>query len=137
MIGDTKYVIKLLCDFTGIYEKLLALQNKMDAISKLSIKMINENMHKAQLHEEYTNKYEELLKRYEKANVEYTNLQDEKLHKMSLSQKPESFIKDLEERPMSINCFDDTTFPFIVESVKINRDKELTFEFINGKEMEV
>lgn len=33
--------------------------------------MIIENMHKLQSLEEYTKKYEELLKRYKKANVEY------------------------------------------------------------------
>ena len=82
-------------------------------------------------------KYEELLKRYEKANVEYGRIQDEKLHKIGLSQKLESFIKDLENRPASIDYFDETTFRFMVESVKVSRDKKLTFKFRNGKEIEV
>ena len=58
-------------------------------------------------------KYEELLKRYEKANVEYGRIQDEKLHKIGLSQKLESFIKDLENRPVSIDYFDENTFRFM------------------------
>lgn len=106
-------------------------------VSELSNKMIIENMHKLQSQEEYTKKYEELLKRYEKANVEYGRIQDEKLHKIGLSQKLESFIKDLENRPASIDYFDETTFRFMVESVKVSRDKKLTFKFRNGKEIEV
>ena len=82
-------------------------------------------------------KYEELLKRYEKANVEYGRIQDEKLHKIGLSQKLESFIKDLENRPVSIDYFDETTFRFMVESVKVDRYKRLAFKFKNGKEIEV
>ena len=82
-------------------------------------------------------KYEELLKRYEKANVEYGRIQDEKLHKICLSQKLESFIKDLENRPVSIDYFDETTFRFMVESVKVDRYKRLAFKFKNGKEIEV
>lgn len=137
LIDDTKDAIKVLCDFTGVDEKLLALQNEMDIVSELSTKMINENMHKAQSQEEYTKKYEELLRRYEKANVEYGKLQNDKLHKISLSQKLESFIKDLEDRPITIDYFDETTFRFMVESVKVSRDKKLTFKFRNGKEIEV
>ena len=106
-------------------------------VSEISNKMIIKNMHKLQSQEEYTKKYEELLKRYEKANVEYGRIQDEKLHKIGLSQKLESFIKDLENRPASIDYFDETTFRFMVESVKVSRDKKLTFKFRNGKEIEV
>ena len=82
-------------------------------------------------------KYDELLKRYEKANVEYGRIQDEKLHRLCLSQKLESFIKDLENRPVSIDYFDETTFRFMVESVKVDRYKRLAFKFKNGKEIEV
>ena len=106
-------------------------------VSEISDKMIIKNMHKLQSQEEYTKKYEELLKRYEKANVEYGRIQDEKLHKIGLSQKLESFIKDLENRPASIDYFDETTFRFNVESIKVSRDKKLTFKFRNGKKIEV
>ena len=105
--------------------------------SEISNKMIIESMNKLQSQKEYTKKYEELLKRYEKANVEYGRIQDEKLHKIGLSQKLESFIKDLEERPVNIDYFDETTFRFMVESVKVSRDKKLTFKFRNGKKIEV
>jgi len=77
------------------------------------------------------------VRRYEKANVEYGRLQDDKFHKIGLSQKLESFIKDLETRPVTIDHFDDTTFRFMVESVKVSREKTLTFKFRNGKEIEV
>lgn len=137
LIEDTKEGITVLCDFAGIDGRLIELQNEMDIVSELSNKMIIENMHKLQSQEEYTKKYEELLKRYEKANVEYGRIQDEKLHKIGLSQKLESFIKDLENRPASIDYFDETTFRFMVESVKVSRDKKLTFKFRNGKEIEV
>ena len=49
--------------FTGIDERLVELKNEMDIVSELSSKMIAENMHKLQSQEEYTKKYEELLKR--------------------------------------------------------------------------
>ena len=137
LIEDTKEGITVLCDFVGLDGRLVELQNEMDIVSELSNKMIIENMHKLQSQEEYTKKYEELLKRYEKANVEYGRIQDEKLHKIGLSQKLESFIKDLENRPASIDYFDETTFRFMVESVKVDRDKRLTFKFRNGKEIEV
>ena len=106
-------------------------------VSEISNKMIIKNMHKLQSQEEYTKKYEELLKRYKKANVEYGIIQDEKLYKIGLSQKLESFIKDLENRPVSIDYFDETTFRFMVESVKVDRYKRLAFKFKNGKEIEV
>ena len=54
LIEDTKAGITLLCDFTGIDEKLVELQNEIDIVSELSSKMITENMHKLQSQEEYT-----------------------------------------------------------------------------------
>ena len=106
-------------------------------VSEISNKMIIKNMHKLQSQEEYTKKYEELLKRYKKANVEYGIIQDEKLYKIGLSQKLDSLIKDLQNIPVSIDYFDETTFRFMVESVKVDRYKRLTFKFRNGKEIEV
>lgn len=78
-----------------------------------------------------------MLKRYEKVNVEYGRIQDKKFHKIGLPQKLGSFIKDLENRPISIDYFDETTFRFNVESIKVSRDKKLTFKFRNGKKIEV
>ena len=78
-----------------------------------------------------------MLKRYEKVNVEYGRIQDKKLHKIGLSQKLGSFIKDLENRPVSIDYFDENTFRFLVEGIKVSRDKKLTFKFRNGKKIEV
>lgn len=79
LIEDTKEGIPLLCDFKGIDERLVELQNEMEVVSELSNKMVQENMRKTQSQEEYIKKYEELLKRYEKANVEYNKLKDEKI----------------------------------------------------------
>ena len=108
----------------------------MEVVSELSNKMVQENMRKAQSQEEYK-KYEELLKRYEKANVEYGKLKDEKVHKISLSQKLNSFIEELKKMPIAIDHFDDTTFRFMVERVTVSKDKKLTFKFRNGKEIQV
>lgn len=99
--------------------------------------MVQENMRKTQFQEEYIKKYEELLKRYEKANFEYIKLKDEKAHKISLSQKLNSFIEELKKMPIAIDHFDDTTFKFMVEKVIVYKDKELTFKFRNGKEIQV
>lgn len=63
-------------------------------------------------------------------------LKDKKLHNISLLQKFESFIKDL-KKPVNIDCFDETTFRFMFESVKVDKDKALTFKFRNGKEIVV
>lgn len=108
----------------------------MEVVSELSNKMVQENMRKAQSQEEYK-KYEELLKRYEKANVEYGKLKDEKVHKISLSQKLNSLIEELKRMPIAIDHFDDTTFRFMVEKVMVSKDKKLTFTFRNGKEIQV
>lgn len=108
----------------------------MEVVSELSNKMVQENMRKAQSQEEYK-KYEELLKRYKKANVEYGKLKDEKVHKISLSQKLNSFIEELKRMPIAIDHFDDTTFRFMVEKVMVSKDKKLTFTFRNGKEIQV
>lgn len=108
----------------------------MEVVSELSNKMVQENMRKAQSQEEYK-KYEELLKRYEKANVEYGKLKDDKVHKISLSQKLNSFIEELKRMPIAIDHFDDTTFRFMVEKVMVSKDKKLTFTFRNGKDIQV
>ena len=76
---------------------MVELKNEMDIVSELSSKMIAENMHKLQSQEEYAKKYEELLKRYEKVNIEFGKLKDKKLHKISLLQKFESFIRNLKK----------------------------------------
>lgn len=106
LIEDTKDVILILCDFKNIDERMIELKNEMEVVCELSTKMISENMHKAQSQDDYTKKYEELLKRYEKANVEYSRLQNEKLHKVSLAKKLESFINEIENNPIAIGKFE-------------------------------
>ena len=54
-----------------------------------------------------------------------------------MSQKLESLIEDLENRLVSIDYFDENTFHFLVENVKVDRFKRLKFKFRNGKEIEV
>lgn len=137
LIEDTKEGIALLCDFKEIDERLVKLQNEMEVVSELSNKMVQENMRKTQSQEEYVKKYEELLKRYEKANVEYGKIKDEKVHKIPLSQKLNSFIEELKRMPIAIDHFDDTTFRFMVEKVMVSKDKKLTFTSRNGKEIQV
>jgi len=113
------------------------LQNEMNIVSELSNKMVQENMRKAQSQEEYVKRYEELLKRFERTNVEYGNLKDEYIHKISLSQKLNSFIEGFKSLPVAIDHFDDTTFRFMVEKVTVSKEKKLTFKFRNGKEIQV
>ena len=67
----------------------------------------------------------------------YGKLKDEKAHKISLSQKLNSFIEKLKRMPIAIDHFDDTTFRFMVERVTVSKDKKLTFKFRNGKEIQV
>ena len=59
------------------------------------------------------------------------------MYEIGLSQKLESLIKDLENRPVSIDYFDENTLHFLVESVKVDWFKRLKFKFRNGKEIEV
>ena len=106
-------------------------------VSELSNNMVQENMRKSQFQEEYIKKYEELLRRHEKANVEYGKLKDEKAHKILLSQKLNTFIEELKKMPIVIDHFDDTTLRFMVERVMVFKDKKLTFQFRNGKEIQV
>lgn len=66
-----------------------------------------------------------------------TKIKDEKAHKISLSQKLNSFIEESKKMPVAIDHFDDTTFRFMVERVMVSKDKKLTFKFRNGKETQV
>jgi len=96
-----------------------------------------ENTKKLQSQDEYNKKYEALLKRFETAKTKYDSLQVEKTHRICLSQKLENFITELSEKEIFIDHFDDTTFRFMVEKIKVGKDKSLTNKHRNGTEIEV
>lgn len=48
-----------------------------------------------------------------------------------------SLLLEINKKPVNIDCFDETTFRFMFESVKVDKDKALTFKFRNGKEIVV
>jgi len=106
------------------------LQSKLEVISELTRKLIQDNATNAISQEEYVSKYHSLVKKYNGTTEKLIKLQNEK-HQMLLKRDAiGAFMFELMERDGVITEFDERLFGVMVERVVV-RESGLEVEYSN------
>ena len=78
-----------------------------------------------------------LATRYEELRAEMETLEDEKTVRLEKAERIADFLRDVEEGEELEIEFSEARWNAIVEKVTVGKDGRMTFQFVNGKEVEV
>ena len=124
-------------EINNIKMERLSLNNEIEIINELVRQLVNQNTRVLQSQEEYHQKYNDLVERYNKTKEKLDEALDERTYKLGQSTKLKLFIKELESAELLLNEWNDEVWMLMIEKAIVHKDKSITFHFYNGKEVRV
>lgn len=108
---------------------------EMEVVAELTRKCISDNAATAQDQDEYNNKYNSYVDRYESAKAKYDELTAVRSERIAKRKTIQRFLRELLSRSEHLAEFDPTLWLTVVDQVKVCRDGTLVFRFVNGTEI--
>ena len=137
VIEDTMAVIELLTCTDDLDVEIAELQARMVEISNAVASMVRENARTAQDQHEFSNKYEALTKQYEEKKNSLDKVAKEKAFKTGKATKMRAYLEAMKQADDYLEEWSEDAWILMVETATVNRDKTITFKFVNGKEIQV
>jgi len=147
--GSSIFASKLICGDCGgfygqkvghsndPYRKIEALNEELQVVAELVSQCIKENASKEQSQEEYTRKYNRLVKRYETAVDRLNAATAERDSRMQRDRELRIIIGTIEKQPLVIETWDEGLWLTLLETATVHKDNRMTFRFKNGTDIEV
>ena len=85
----------------------------------------------------YFDKYEALTKQYEEQKISLDKVVKEKAFKTGRSTKMRAYLEAIKQANDYLEGWSEEAWILMVETATVNRDKTITFKFVNGKEIQV
>ena len=134
LIANIHLVAETLCDCTQQEQELAALQEELTQIERLADRLISENSRTAIDQEEYNERYNSLLKRYEDTKAKYEQtvkaMEDRKARRIQILR----FAEELKTQ-MSIKEYDESLWNSLIECVTIYGKDDIRVTFRDGTEV--
>jgi DNA invertase Pin-like site-specific DNA recombinase len=124
-----------LTDTSAIDSELDELRSEIEVVLELSRKAIYENSRIAQNQEEWTERNNSYLERHRKATERVRELEELKRERLSKNKALETFIREIESRPLVIDGFDERLWAVAVDTATVMKDGKTVFRFRNGTEI--
>ena len=132
VLEDCDLIIETICDCTELDAEIENLAEELTVISELVSQCVRENAKKKQSQEEYTKKYNALVRRYEKSEKRLNEASLEKAERINKAREIHTFIDALRNTPNSITEFDAELWTTLVEKVAVSHDRKCVVYFKNG-----
>ena len=137
VIEDCEEMRALVFDCTELDNKIATLNEEIEVIAGLVDQCVRENATTTQSQDEYADKYNRLVKRYEKAVEKLKVAQAERESKLERERELRIFISVLKEQPLVLEKWSDDLWVSLVESGTVHKDGSITFLFKNGASIHV
>ena len=137
VIEDTLAIIEMLTCTDDLDVEIAERQARMDEISNAVASMVRENARTAQDQLEFSNKYEALTKQYEEQKISLDKVVKEKAFKTGRATKMRAYLEAMKQANDYLEGWSEEAWILMVETATVNRDKTITFKFVNGKEIQV
>lgn len=144
LMGDRERVIEdcgemraLVFDCTELDNKIGALNEEIEVIAGLVDQCVRENATTTQSQEEYADKYNRLVKRYERVVGKLKTAQAEREGKLERERELRIFISVLKEQPLVLEQWSDDIWISLIETAKVTRGGSIIFTFKNGVSVEI
>lgn len=137
IIEDCILMKQTVSDTGEIDAELEAALEDIDVVTELTRRCIEDNSRNAQSQEEYIQRYNNLVERYEAAKLKAEQLQEKKAEMKAKSETIGAFIKSLKGQTNIITEFDEKLWLTTIDEVVAKMDGALLFRFKNGMTVEV
>lgn len=98
--------------------------------------MVKENTGIVQEQIEFSNKYEALTKQYEEQKNSLDKAAKEKAYKTDKTTKMRAYLEVMKQADDYIEEWSEEAWILMVERATVNKDKTITFKFVNSKEIQ-
>jgi len=137
VIEDCEIMQTTLCDCTKLDADIAKWQEEIEVVAELVKKHVQDNASCAQSQDEYSKRYENLAKRYEKAVAKCEALTTERMGREARDNELHLFIEALRTQPLVLDTWDERLWITLVEKGTVHTDGGVAFEFKNGTVIEV
>jgi len=137
IIEDCEIIRTTLCDCSELDADIEKLQEKIQIIAELVKNCVQENAVAAQPQENYTTRYNSLVKRYEKTIAKHEALTTEKMRKIERDKELHLFIEALRKRPLVLEAWDEKLWISLIDKATVHTDGSIAFKFKNETIIEV
>ena len=133
VIEDCLLMVETICDCTELNAEIETLNEELKVVSELVSQCVNENARKKLPQEAYAKKYNSLVKRYEKAEKRLHIAIAERKERINKEREMQVFIETLNNKPESIESFDEELWITLVEKVAVHHNRHYEVYFKNGQ----
>ena len=144
LMGNREQVIQacevmrsLVTDCTKLDAEINALSEEIQVVAGLVSQCIKENATTQQSQEEYTQKYNRLVKRYERAVERLNKATAEHDSRMQRDRELRIFIGAIKEQPLVLEIWDEELWLTLLETATVHSDSKIIFRFKDGTEIEI
>lgn len=137
VIGDCELMRLAVSDCTALDAEIDRLSEEIEVVAEMVKSCVKENASAAQSQEEYTKKYNALVKRYEKATKRVDELGAERTRKQDRNRELRLFIESIKEQPLVLESWNERLWVGLLQKATVFHDGRMVFEFKNGTEIEV
>lgn len=132
LLEDCRIMQDHLTNCAAIDAELDELLREIAVVTELTQRCIQENARSAQSQEEYTERYNGYVARYDAAKVKLDALQKEKAQRLAQADSIGGFMFELSEYTEAITEFDEGLWLAVIEKATAYHDGRLVFTFQNG-----
>src|SRR5574344_2041748 len=137
IVSDCELMRRTLSDCTALATEIDRLTEEIEVVAEMVKACVKENASAAQSQEDYTKKYNALVKRYEKATKWVDELSAKRTRKQDRDRELRLFIESIKEQPLVLEEWNERLWVGLLEKATVFHDGRMVFEFKNGTEIEV
>jgi DNA invertase Pin-like site-specific DNA recombinase/outer membrane murein-binding lipoprotein Lpp len=137
VISDCNQIRNLVSDCTELDAEIDKLTEEIEVLAEMVKACVKENAASVQSQEEYTKKYNALVKRYEKTSVRLDALAAEKSRKQDRDRELRLFIESIKKQPLVLEVWSERLWVGLLDKATVFHDGRMVFQFKNGTEIEV
>lgn len=137
IIEDLNSVIEVLIDISALDKESVKLRDEYAVVMELIRKCMDENARSVINQDEYQERYNGLVERYEAAKQRLDAVSDEKQAQAAKRESIERFLSDLHQRGSLLVGFDEKLWYSTVDVVTVDSAGNFTFSFKNGMKIQV
>jgi site-specific DNA recombinase len=144
LMGNREQTIKaceimrsVVADFTELDAKIESLNEEIEIVAELVSQCIKENASEPQSQGAYTEKYNRLVKRYEKAAESLKRATAERENREARDREIRIFIASIEKHPLILEEWDEELWLSLLDTATVHKENYITFRFKDGTEIKV
>ncbi len=134
-IANCRLAINTLCDHSVLEEAIGRKRGKIDVLTELTKRHIDENAQTPCDQEAYQKRYNELLGKYRALSAELAALEKRRTERKLQAARLTSFVDAIEKNKRTLDTFDESLWSAVVEKATVCADGQIVFTLMDSTEV--